>query len=214
MTVRFLIVFFLTAALSAVAVASDEQKKEAFPIPDRYTLVNDYTGVLLFSTAVRITEKLQTLERQNGTQIVILIVPSVGDGGVMEYAENVLDKWDIGNNGQGNGVLFLVSNEGWAIRTGPGIAGALPDAKVARIFREIVEPYWKREEYSEGIEAGVDAMIEAVKGEDTAPTFYDYRHPYVPTRIENVLIAVLAAFGVIYAGVLLRRRVRQNRGGK
>ena len=218
MTLRRLLAFFSAAALLLGAVASAQQNERSFPysketfqIPERYTLVNDYTNELYLSTATRIAEKLQALERRNGTQIVILIVPSIGDEGVMEYSQKVLEKWDIGNNGQGNGVLFFMAQEGAVIRTGPGIAGALPDAKLTRIFRETIEPYWERGELSEGIETGVDELIKAAWDEETAPTFYIYR-PFESARIENALIVELAAFGVIYAGVLLYRRGRRNRG--
>jgi uncharacterized membrane protein YgcG len=215
MTMRRFLVFFLAATLLLGGVASAQQQREAFPIPDRcYTLVNDYFDVLPSSTAARITEKLQALERRNGTQIVILTVPFVG-GNVQEYAGKVFHKWDLGNNGQGNGVLFLFSEDGWRIETGPGIAGALPDSKIARLFWEAIEPHWNRGEFSEGIEAGIDEMIRVAKEEDTAPTSYDYQNPChyspAPTRIENVLITALAAFGVVFAGVLLYRRVRRNR---
>lgn len=198
--------------LSASAIAADQiqEHSTAFPIPERYKLVNDFDGALRISTAVKITERLQALERLNGTQIVFLAVPSVGTEGIYGYAVRVFEKWDIGNNRQGNGVLFLASRDGVVILTGPGIAGALPDVKIGRIFRNIIEPRWKKEEYSEGIEEAIDEMIKAARGEDTAPAFYDYLHPITATKPEHIWIGILILFGVAYAVTLLYRRRKRK----
>jgi uncharacterized protein len=189
---------------------------EAFPIPDKYELVNDYHGALSFAKVQKLTSKLRALERRNGTQIVILIIPSTGGEGVESYSLRVAEKWDIGNNGQGNGVLFMVEAKGGRafIRTGPGISGALPDVKVRRIFAEQIEPHWQRKEFSAGVEAGVDAMILAAKGEDTAKTFYDYSYfPYQP-KFEHIGITLLSLFGIGYAGVLLWKRRKRPKVGE
>ncbi len=214
MIVRHILALLTGACLviaSADAANDERQTGAAFPIPDHYKHINDYYGTLRISRAVELTNKLQALERLNGTQIVFLSVPSVGEEGVHAYAVKVAEKWDIGNNGQGNGVLFLASGHGAVILTGPGIAGALPDVKISRIFREIIEPHWKRDEFSEGAEAAIDEMIKAAKGEDTAPTFYDYAHPIVPTKPEHILIGVLILFGIGYVVLVLRGRKKQRK---
>jgi len=209
---------FVTSSLAADAVPENkqqlttQQEDTAFPIPDRYSLVNDYFGVLMISKAVEITKKLQALERRNGTQIVFLSVPSVGAEGIRAYAIRVAIKWDIGNNGQGNGVLFLVSQkDGGYILTGPGIQGAIPDVLVGRIFRETIGPLWQREQYSEGIEAAIDRMIKAALGEETDATFYDYANAIVPVRTETRIIALLVLLGAAYASVLLWVRYKKRK---
>lgn len=100
-------------------------------------------------------------------------------------------------------MLFLVSqNDGAYILTGPGVAGALPDVLIGRIFRETIEPLWQRQQFSEGIEAGIDAMIKATLVEQTDPTFYDYANAIVPARTETRIIALLVVLGVVYAAIL------------
>jgi len=203
--------YFALFAITATASNTPQPPLDAFPIPDHYLLINDFLGVFQVSQSIQITKKLQDLEKINGTQIVFLSVPSIGNEGIDAYAIKVAEKWDIGNNGQGNGVLFLVSeNDGMYILTGPGIAGALPDVKIARIFREIIEPYWGRGEYSKGAEAAIDALIKGAKGEDNSPTFYDYAHPITSLKTEHLLIGLLMVFALVYAGALiwLRRKKR------
>lgn len=197
---------------AAASATEDRQQANApFPIPDQYKLVNDYLGILRFSTSVEITTKLQALERRNGTQIVFLSVPGTGNTPARAYGGAVFEKWDIGNNRQGNGVLFLVTPERVEILTGPGIAGALPDITVTHIIRDIITPAWQREEYSEGTAAAIDAMIAVAWGEDTAPTHYDYLHPPPPDQRKRLVIAALAVFGIVFVAVLFWYRHRKRK---
>jgi uncharacterized membrane protein YgcG len=200
-----------TWLLFCCAHAEDYAKRIAtpFPIPDRYLLVNDYAGVLRISRRPEIKRKLEDLERHNGTQIVFLSVPNTGKGGAAAYGQEVFSRWDIGNHGQGNGVLFLVGNDDSLIFTGPGIAGGIPDVTLARIRRNLLSPAWNRDE-SEAVEATLDALVNAAWGEKTAPTAYDYAHPYLPKTPEEIMAAALAAIAAAYAGCLLWYR-RRNR---
>jgi uncharacterized membrane protein YgcG len=209
----FLLVCTLAlCAAGATARAADYQQFLAttFPIPDQYELVNDFDNSLLISQRTRIREKLQALERRNGTQIVYLSVPNAGKEGAYAYGMQVLQKWDIGNNGQGNGILFLVGDRDSYIFTGPGISGAVPDIVVKRIYRTILTPAIERDELAEGVEASIDALIKASHNEETSATFYDYAQPYVPRTPQQIAAWVLGALAVAYALGLLwqRRRMR------
>lgn len=196
-------------AASGMTRAADylEHMASEFPIPDRYELVNDFDGSLLVSQRTRIREKLQALERRNGTQIVYLSVPNAGGQGAYAYGLKVLQKWDIGNNGQANGVLFVVGDKDSYIFTGPGIAGAIPDVAIGRIYRTILVPAMQRDQLAEGVEASIDAMIRASHKEETQATFYDYAHPYVPRTPQQIAAWVLGAIALAYALALLWRRV-------
>lgn len=206
---------------STVAHADDylQRINTPFPIPDRYQLVNDYENVLRISHRVALEKRLQALERRNGTQIVFLSVPNTGKEGAWPYAQAVFKKWNIGNNHQGNGILFLVGNDDIAVLTGPGIAGAVPDVVLARIRRNLLLPASQRNELSDGIEQALDVLIGASRGEDTLATAYDYDHPDTalfgdPASAANRrLIVLLSAAAAVYALALLWRRLRARRGG-
>jgi uncharacterized protein len=146
-----------------------------FVVPPAYQLVNDHAQVLTVERRVEMTARLQAAERANGTQIVFLSVPSIGDESLAVYAHKVMDRWDLGNNGEANGVLFLVTaSQGVFIATGRGIGGALPDAKVVRILRETLAPHFERGEFEQGMMATVDELIAATRTEDTTPTALPY----------------------------------------
>lgn len=203
---RLLVV--LAFALSLAAQAADRPTGAAYPIPERYDLVNDIGGLLPIAKRYEIRDKLRALERKNGTQIVLLVVPTTGQEGSEAYSLRVFEQWDPGNNGEGNGVLFLVSGDDrpW-IRTGPGIAGVIPDARIARIFRD-TEPLVTQGKYAEAVEAAIDALIEAASPEQTSPTFYDYFAAGIHRKYWWA--GLLGTIGVLYAGVVLWLRMRRH----
>ena len=218
MSWRHLLRFLSMLALlcgAGLAIAADhlEVMRTRFPIPEHYKLVNDHAGMLRIARRVEITRKLEALEKRNGTQIVFLSVPNVGPDGIDAYGKAVLRQWDIGNNGQHNGVLFLICWDGWQMFTGGRIAGALPDVALGRLSRQILSPAWDRDALSDGIEHTIDAMIKASQAEDTLGTIYDYARAYVPATLEQKIAYALAALAAAYAAVLLWQRHRRRRQG-
>jgi uncharacterized protein len=166
------LLFLFAWPLSCIAAGPGEPP---FVVPPAYQLVNDHAQVLTVERRVEMTARLEAAERANGTQIVFLSVPSIGDESLAVYAHKVMDRWDLGNNGEANGVLFLVTaSQGVFIATGRGISGALPDAKVVRILRETLAPHFERGEFEQGMMATVDELIAATRPEDTTPTSLPY----------------------------------------
>lgn len=206
--IRALLAVLALCLAAQAALAADGRKGAATPIPERYDLVNDLAGLLPIAKRYEIREKLRALERSNGTQIVLLVVPSTGREGSEAYSLRVIEQWNPGNNGEGNGVLFLVSGDDkpW-IRTGPGVAGAIPDARVAQIFRA-TEPLIKQEKYPEAIEAVIDELIRAAKPEETSPTRYAYFVRSI--RAEYLWAGLLGFIAIVYVGVLVWRRKRRE----
>lgn len=183
-----------------------------FPIPDHYRLINDYCNILRIAPRVALEQRLQALERRNGTRIVFLSVPNTGPAGDAAYADAVFTKWNIGNNGQGNGILVLVGQSDMEMRTGAGIAGAVPDVLLARLHRNLVLPVEDRVDMTDGLVAFMDGLIKASSGEPTLPTAYDYaqllQDDAMPPGQRNAIIG-LATVIAAYAGWLLWRRARR-----
>jgi uncharacterized membrane protein YgcG len=198
---------------AAVEAEEAQPGKKPFPIPDGYNLVNDYHGVLTIAQVNILSEKLTRLEKKNGTQIVLMIVPTVGDMPINEYADKVMEKWDPGNHGEGNGLLYLISADPPAFwfATEGGIAGALPDIKLRHIWQDHMDPHFRRQEWFEGINETVDALIAAASGEDTAA---GNSHPQVIFISRDQLIAAaLAVIGGLYAAFLLFKKYRSKNQG-
>jgi len=136
------------------------------PKPDRY--FNDYAGVVDRTTASEMNEQLAQFERDTSTQIVVAIYRTMqSESSVADYTQRIAQTWGVGRQGRNNGaVLFVfVENRQMFIQTGYGVEGALPDAICFDITHNVIAPFFKKGDYTGGLQAGVTAMMQAVRGE-------------------------------------------------
>lgn len=207
---QILVVLIFLGVPASVEAAN--ARETPISIPPTYDLVNDYHGVLTIPQQIALKDKLYRLEERNGTQIVLLIVETTAPETTHEYTQRVMEAWDLGHNGESTGVLFVVnaSDASFWIGTGGAIQGALPDVMIRRIIAEKIEPHWRRQQWSEGIEAGIDAMISATTSELTRPPVWEM-HTRLTPRAWALLGLVI--FGLSYSGYYLRKwyRTRKNR---
>lgn len=151
------------AALLAV-FASGARALEVPPLTGR---VVDLANVLPPDRAKALTEKLAAFEASDSTQIAVLTIPSLEGESVEGYSIRVAEKWALGQKGRDNGALLLISVQDHDIRieVGRGLEGSLPDITAGRIIRNEIAPHFKDGDFAGGVDAGVDAMIQAVRGE-------------------------------------------------
>jgi uncharacterized protein len=160
---------FLTLALLLFAWGSFLlHAQDIPPKPDRY--FTDQAGVVDAGTASAINTQLEQFERDTSSQILVAIYPSLPqDAEIAQYATDTYNAWKPGLKGKDNGaILFVfVNDHKLFISTGRGLEGALPDAICKRIITQIIVPQFRQHNYSGGIQAGVNAMLAAAKGEYT-----------------------------------------------
>ncbi|MEO7724918.1 MAG: TPM domain-containing protein [Chthoniobacterales bacterium] len=134
--------------------------------PDRY--FNDYAGVVDQATASELNEELAQFERDTSNQLLVVIYRSMqSESSVADYTQRIAQTWGVGQKDRNNGaVLFVfVADHQMFIQTGYGLEGPLPDATAYDITHNVIAPYFKKEEYTGGLRAGVNAMMQAVRGE-------------------------------------------------
>ena len=70
----------------------------------------------------------------------------------------------IGDKKKNNGILFLVSTGDRDVRieVGYGLEGKLPDGKTGRILDDYVIPYFRNDDWDNGIKNGFNAIIQEV----------------------------------------------------
>ncbi len=158
---------FLLLALAVVAglaVAADDLVK----IPALSARVTDLTGTLSSSDRQALDAKLAAWEAQTGNQLVVLMLPSTKPEAIASYSIRVADAWKIGRKGKDNGAIFLVAKDDHKnrIEVGYGLEGILTDVTSRRILAETVAPFFRNNQFAEGLNAGVDRIIDVVnKGE-------------------------------------------------
>jgi uncharacterized protein len=155
----------LVAATASFAQQSWESTSEGLaPIPQLTARVTDYTQTLSSPQREALEAKLASWEGRTGNQLVVLLVPSTKPEPIEAYSIRVADAWKIGRKGQDNGALFIVAKNDRKMRieVGYGLEGVLTDATSRRIIAETVAPLFQQNRFADGINAGVDRIIEVV----------------------------------------------------
>jgi len=160
---RFLRALAGAAALLAAALAFAQQT----PVPKLTGHVVDLTGTLAAGDRDSLDAKLKQFEKERGAQVVVLLVPTIGDETIEEFAGRVTDDWKLGRKGIDDGVLFVVAMKERRLRIAPGrgVSGSLTDALSKRIVSDLVAPHFKQGDFAGGVDAGADAIMKAVAGE-------------------------------------------------
>ena len=153
----------LLCSLAALAV----DVTDPIPVPKLTGRVIDQTGTLTKEEAATLSARLKAFEDARGSQVAVLMVPSIGPETIEEFAGRVTDEWKLGRKGVDDGVLFVVAKQERKMRihTGRGVQGTLTDALAKRIVADIVAPKFRTGDFAGGIIAGTDAIMKAIEGE-------------------------------------------------
>lgn len=145
----------LAALMGAPAAAQDYPARPAVPVYDGANIISDGEEELL-------NAQLSDYYRTTARTIFVATVPSLDGEEIEPYAQELAERWDIGGAETENGLLFLVApNERrMRIHTARGLQERMTDIMSGRIIRDVVTPRFKAEDYSGGIAAGVDAILE------------------------------------------------------
>ena len=169
--------------------------------PNPARLVNDYANILTPEQHQALEKKLYEFDNTTSNQIVVVIVKSLDGNDVADAAIELGRSWKVGDKKNNNGVVLLISKDDHKlnISTGYGLEKALPDLVSQQIIQAIIVPNFKGNDYYGGIDRGTDAIIQATKGEFTAPEGYNKRSTGTPFPriifIIIIIIFILSVFG-------------------
>ena len=141
--------------------------QEVLPRPNPPRLVTDQAGVLSASELQTLEQKLVALDDSSSNQIAVVLIKTLNDRPIEEYATKLFREWGIGNKKTNNGILLLVAVDDRKIRieTGYGLEGAIPDVTADAIIRNVIRPEFKQQNYYKGLDNAVDALAKAAVGE-------------------------------------------------
>ena len=176
----------------------------ALDFPPLTGRVVDQAGVMTAASRSDVEAKSKDLEDKSGIQLVVATVKSLQGSDIETYANQLFRFWKLGEAKKNNGVLLFVAPAEHKVRieVGYGLEGTLTDALSSVIISSAMVPRFKANDYSGGIERGVDAIISElttdaaewhrkvnVRSEDSSATF---------NEVFAVLFFVLMIFIVWY----------------
>ncbi len=156
--------FILIFSFAGVSFGAKSDHPE---VPKLTSPVYDETGSLTPEQADALRRKLLANEDSTSTQIAIVIVNSLNDNPVSDYAFEIGNQNKIGQGKKNNGAVILISKsdrKGF-IATGQGMEPTLTDAVCNYIYQNILRPSLANGDFYGGLDKSVDAIIKATAGE-------------------------------------------------
>jgi uncharacterized protein len=192
---------------ASAAAAWDTPKDGLRPVPPLTSQVTDLTGTLSASERQALETKLHDWEARTTNQLVVLIVPTTAPEPIEEYSLRVAEAWKIGQKGKDNGAIFLIAKDDKRMRieVAYGFEGVLTDVTSRRIIGETVAPYFKQGQFAQGINAGVDRIIEVIGSGEPLPAESGPVKRAAPRHsfdFGNLFIILLVAVPIV--GTILR----------
>lgn len=170
---RSLLIMVCVALLSGPLSAMTVDEVPNIHLKDARQYVTDPSAIL--STAARdsINLMLGQLEKDSGIEVAVVMLPSIGNDDIFDFAHNLFRKWGIGKKKENNGllVLFVMDQHKVRFTTGYGLEGALTDALSKRIQMNEMVPAFKEGKWDEGMVKGVRATVAILKGEVAADQY-------------------------------------------
>jgi uncharacterized protein len=135
------------------------------PMPRHY--VEDYANVINGAVEQSLNGILQELEQKTGTQYIILTVQTTGGVPIEQFSIELAEKWKLGQKGKDNGMLFTIAvkDRRYRFEVGYGLEGFITDQSCDRVGREILVPYLRKGDYSQGIYQANLKIIQKIAAE-------------------------------------------------
>ncbi|OQP64211.1 methanol dehydrogenase [Niastella vici] len=168
--------------------------------PNPPKLVNDFAGVLSPEEEQRLEQELVAYDDSTSNQVAIVLLKTLDDYPIEEYAVKLFRSWGIGNKKTNNGVLILAAIEDHKIRieVGYGLEGAIPDITANHIIQNDIAPNFRSGDYYEGLSKAAASIIKAAAGEYKAPADYRKRKgsgSAIPFGFIIFVIVMIIIFG-------------------
>lgn len=183
-------------------------------VPVLRSSVVDETDTLDEAQQAALVEKLASIEKETGSQIVLLLVSTTEPEDIAAYGQRVADTWKLGRRHIGDGLLIVVAKGDRRVRieVAKALEGAIPDLAAKRVIDSQITPAFRADDYAGGLNAAVDQLTALIRGEALPQP--DPRSSDQWERSETYKQALLAMFMVFFLfGRLVLRLFGRRWGG-
>ncbi len=197
-----LVLSLVAAAVSLMAITVDEVPN--VHRADARRFVSNPDGVLSDATVAGLDRMLGQLMEQTTAEVAVVAVDNLDPTmTAQQMALAIQRKWGVGKSDKNNGLVVLVARDDRQafILTGRGLEGIIPDVVAGRVYRDIMVPAFKEEDYDAGVSNGVSALAKIIA--DPAN-----RDEILSTHANNAVEAPITADDIWqvyqwFAGILL-----------
>jgi len=162
--------FFLFYLFFPCILLANEYTVESVPNPhlsDTTNFVSNPDGILSSQTVSQINSILQSLRSDTKAEVAVVLLNSIGNNDIKDFAVRLFEKWGIGKKGLDNGllILFILDQRQITFEVGYGLEGVLPDAICKRIQMQTMLPEFKNGNYDAGMLAGIKQVVSIIRKE-------------------------------------------------
>lgn len=156
----------LRALLAALALCFLAIAASAAELPALTGRVVDNADLIDADTEAALVARLEGFENKSSDQIVVATVPDLDGEAIEPYANRLFRAWGLGQAGENNGILLLVSRDDRKMRieVGYGLEGTLTDLHSKLIIENTMVPAFRAGDFSGGIWRAVEDIIMVLEG--------------------------------------------------
>jgi uncharacterized protein len=147
--------------------ASTVFAQEVLKKPNPPRLVVDEAHLLSPEQQQILEQKLDAFNDTTSNQIAVVIIPTLNDVPIEDYAVKLFREWGIGGSKHNNGVLLLIAANDHKIRieVGYGLEGAITDVMSKDIIENDLTSNFKEGNYYRGLDEAINSLEKAAAGE-------------------------------------------------
>lgn len=213
-----LMLFLLVATLSFATGEEKQYTLQDVPnvrLNDARQYVSDPSHILSGSARDTINAVLARLEESTGIETAVVMLPSIGEEDIFNFAHELFRQWGIGKQKSNNGLLILFVADQRKVRftVGYGLEGTMTDAMSKRIQMQRMVPRFKAGDWDGGMVDGVRAAAQVLDG-SMQPEPADDDDGMIGALIAVAVIVGLAIFFIALLGEKQRCPKCRNKGVK
>ncbi len=130
--------------------------------------VSNPDGILSSGSVNQINELLADLEENDGFQVAVVCLQSIGRNVPDDFAVELASHWGVGTRGKDDGVMLLLVMDQRIVsmKTGYGTETVLTDIMTQNIQQQEMVPYFKQGNFDLGMVSGVKGICNVLRGNE------------------------------------------------
>jgi uncharacterized protein len=146
--------------LATLLLLAASARAQTFPKPTGY--INDFAGVLSPEMKTQLEALATEVKEKTGAEIAVAIVNSLEGDSVENYANQLAEKWGVGDE-QDRGALLLLAIQDRRMRleVGYGLEPIITDGTAGEVLDQIT-PYLGRGDYDGGVRVGLTRVAQII----------------------------------------------------
>lgn len=137
---------------------------------DRTKFISDPAHFMSDQARSAADQRLCELRDSTTAEVAVVILPSIGDADIFDFAQSLASKWGIGKKDKDNGMLILFDMDRHLVRVHPGqgLEGIFSDVACRRLIEETIIPPLKTGDINDAVSDLSDKLFQVMTDPEAA----------------------------------------------